>query len=456
MNKKISRREFLRRAAVLGLSAPVALAALEETTKPVAAKTFEAPYVQEAMTIKLAHYFDPLQSPAAQANVDWINRVVGDFEGDTGVKVEQEYFQWDQIDNRSILDFEAGVKHDLVFGSPQIMPKHFDVGDYMDLTSYLEGWSEEEVADFSWSPVWAKSGGQGKQIAVPTGAHTRTTAYRRDMFEAAGLDPDKPPATWEECLEAAKATTTDEVWGLGMYFGPSRATIELYFAPFIWHFGGVLWDPEEKKAVFASEAGVKSAEIIYDLVYTHKVTPESAIGGDYNFVILDEFNKGNLAMAWGFGSYWIEQMEANGFIKNCFPASDKCEVDTASVMLTPTIPHAQFTNAWVLAIHALSEYPDESFQLMEYFLRAENLIDFPDAGLPTRLSLWETPEFQTPYYQTWLEAVKNGKPMPYTVYYAELADTCAACLQEILVEKAPIEETLKKFEDEWNAKYAGK
>ncbi|MGQ9627304.1 MAG: ABC transporter substrate-binding protein [Anaerolineae bacterium] len=456
MDKKMTRREFLRKAALAGASAPIALAALEATGKPAAAKGFGVPHFQKPVTIKLAHYFDPLQSPAQKFNAAWMYSTVGKFEQENpNIKVEPELFQWDQIDNRSILDFQAGIKHDVMFGSPQLMAKHFAVGDYLDLTPYLASWSKEEIEDFSWSPVWAGAGSEGKQIAVQTGTHTRAVGYRRDMFKAAGLDPDKPPTTWEECLEAAKALTKGDVWGLGMYFGPSRATIELYFAPFIWHFGGELWDSKEKKATFASEAGIKAAKVLYDLVYTDKVTPEAAVGGTYDDHILVAFLNNRLGMGWGFGSYWIVALENGGFIKGCFPATDKCTVDTGSVFVTPTVPKAQFTNAWTISIHALSDYPDESFKLLEFILRPENLYEFPDAGLPARLSLWERPEFQTPFYQTWLEAAKNGKPMPPTVYYPELADTCAACLQEILVQKAPIEETLKKFEDEWNAKYAG-
>lgn len=455
----MNRREFLRYAAVIGASATAAsaLGGCVVPTAPVPSAATEAPAIMRPVTIKWAHYFDPLQSPAQKFNYAWMEQMVASFEEKhPEINVEPEYFDWDKIDNRSILDFQAGIKHDVMFGSPQLMAKHFDVGDYIDLTPYINTWSEAEQKDFNWSPVWA-SGRQGDvQIGVPSGVHTRSVAYRRDMFEEAGLDPDKPPATWEECLEAAQKLTKENVWGLGMYFGPSRATIELYFAPFIWHFGGELWDATAKRAVFASEAGVQAAQVIYDLVYTHKVTPESAVGGTYDDAILVAFLDGRIAMGWGFGSYWIVSMEEGGFIKNCFPAKAECSEETGGVMVTPTVPGAQFTNAWTLSIHELSEHPDEAFKFLEFLVTPENLYDFPDAGLPARLSLWEGPEFQNGFYQKWLEAARKGRPMPPTVSYPELADTCAACIQEILVTKAPIAETLKKFEDEWNAKYAGK
>lgn len=44
--------------------------------------------------------------------------------------------------------------------------------------------------------------------------------------------------------------------------------------------------------------------------------------------------------------------------------------------------------------------------------------------------------------------------MPASPAYVELADTVAAALQEIMSTKADIKTTMKKYEDEWNGKYA--
>ncbi len=40
--------------------------------------------------------------------------------------------------------------------------------------------------------------------------------YRKDMFEAAGLDPNAPPKSWAELLDYAKKLTKDGVFGLGI------------------------------------------------------------------------------------------------------------------------------------------------------------------------------------------------------------------------------------------------
>jgi multiple sugar transport system substrate-binding protein len=44
----------------------------------------------------------------------------------------------------------------------------------------------------------------GKIYAVPTAAYGMSLTYNRSLFTQAGLDPDKPPTTWDEVQTAAK------------------------------------------------------------------------------------------------------------------------------------------------------------------------------------------------------------------------------------------------------------
>lgn len=56
------------------------------------------------------------------------------------------------------------------------------------------------------SPQVAKAGStdDGKMWAVPIAAHGQALHYNRTLFRHAGLDPDRPPATWDEVRAAAK------------------------------------------------------------------------------------------------------------------------------------------------------------------------------------------------------------------------------------------------------------
>ena len=411
-----------------------------------------------AVEIKFAHFYDPV---TLKSNADWVKETIRVFEANNpGITVKEEIYKWNEIDTKAMMDFKAGIGHDVMLSSPQLMPKHGFVGDYMDLTKYVNSWPDKD--DFTWSPVWGKSNQNGKQIGIPTGAHTRTIAFNRKMFLDAGLDPDNPPRTLDQLLVAAKKLTKDtdgdgktDVWGLAMAFPSSRATPELYSGPLIWHFGGKLWDPESKRATFASAEGVLAIQWLSDLVNVHKVTPKYSIGGDYGAITKDEFLNGKHAMAWGYGSYWIEAMEKHGWTSGIFPASTKGRALEGDYFILPTNGNAMFTNAWCISIHKLSKHPDESFKFIETFLSSDRLRTYPDAGLPGRKSEWDKPEHNTPIYNVWKDAIAKGRPMPSTGYYGELADALAAAIQEILATNASVEDTLKKYEDEWNSNYAG-
>jgi multiple sugar transport system substrate-binding protein len=67
------------------------------------------------------------------------------------------------------------------------------------------------VADLPWAddlnPNVAEAGqaADGAQWAVPIAAYGQGLHYNRTLFEQAGLDPDDPPATWDEVRSAADA-----------------------------------------------------------------------------------------------------------------------------------------------------------------------------------------------------------------------------------------------------------
>ncbi len=419
----------------------------------------------KAKTIKVAHFYDPAGGGAAAKNYEWFENIIEQYESNyPNVTVEMEVFQWDQIDVKAMSDYRAGIEeHDVFLTSPQLMAQHGLVGDLLDISNYVNNeWTQEDIDDFSWASPWKKTTVGGKFLGIPLGAHTRTMLYRTDRFREAGLDPNSPPRDLNELVGYGKKLTKDtdgdgntDQWGCTMFFGPSRATIELYVAPQIWHYGGELWDPDTKQATFASDAGVKAAQFNKDLMHKHKITPETAVAGTYNDNIMQDFVDGVASMTWGWGSYWISVLEDQGFAKGVFPPTRNPEMIKADVSLLPTKPQAAFTNAWFVSIYKMSQNPDEAWDFIRLMLEPDNIIDYPDAGLPIRESLWEEPEFQNDFYQTWKAAVEKGRPMPPTAHYGELSDTVAAAMQEILVNNADIESTLQRAQDEYNEQYGG-
>ncbi len=76
-------------------------------------------------------------------------------------------------------------------------------GQLMDVTAEAE---ELGYAD-KLNPILleAVQDADGNIYGFPRQAYAMGLHYNRDLFEAAGLDPDNPPTTWDEVREAAKA-----------------------------------------------------------------------------------------------------------------------------------------------------------------------------------------------------------------------------------------------------------
>lgn len=74
-----------------------------------------------------------------------------------------------------------------------------DVTEEMDELGYTD----------SFNPIIldAVTGADGKLYGFPRQAYANGLSYNRELFEAAGLDPDSPPTTWDEVREYAKQIT---------------------------------------------------------------------------------------------------------------------------------------------------------------------------------------------------------------------------------------------------------
>jgi sn-glycerol 3-phosphate transport system substrate-binding protein len=58
---------------------------------------------------------------------------------------------------------------------------------------------------------------QGEIVAMPFNNSVPLLYYNKDLFTAAGLDPNKPPTTWDELVTAAKALTKEGQWGFNTH-----------------------------------------------------------------------------------------------------------------------------------------------------------------------------------------------------------------------------------------------
>ncbi len=121
--------------------------------------------------------------------------------------------------------------------------------------------------------------------------------YNKDSFNAAGLDPEAPPKTWEEFIDFGKKLTKPDE---GLYgFGMDKS---LWWSfPFFNTFGAKFLSDDGAKCLLDSKEGVAALELKVDLYKKHAIeggawksggqnTETGFINGRYAMVLMGPWN----------------------------------------------------------------------------------------------------------------------------------------------------------------------
>ncbi|BBI35486.1 ABC transporter substrate-binding protein [Cohnella abietis] len=135
---------------------------------------------------------------------------------------------------------------------------------------------------------------EGKTYSLPFQRSTIVMYYNKEMFKAAGLDPEKPPTTWDELVTYAKQLNKDGHAGLEI---PGNDDSYWMFQMLARQHAA---DPKQnimssdgKKAMFDTPENVEALQFWLDLSRKNKAMPEGVI--DWATVPTD-FIEGKTAM----------------------------------------------------------------------------------------------------------------------------------------------------------------
>lgn len=117
---------------------------------------------------------------------------------------------------------------------------------------------------------------QGKTWSVPFQRSTIVMYYNKDSFREAGLDPEDPPANWNEFIQAGKVLTKDDGSKWGMMI-PSTGYPYWMFGALTMQNGQVLMNSEGTETYFDHPAVIEALEFWKSLGSEHGVMPSGTI-----------------------------------------------------------------------------------------------------------------------------------------------------------------------------------
>ena len=142
---------------------------------------------------------------------------------------------------------------------------------------------------------------KGKTYGVPTNNETMALIWNAGLFKDAGLDPEKPPATWDDLVVYSKQIKEKTGKnGYGMVARVNAGNTPFRYMPQCWAYGGGALDEAEAapgyKAIFANNAGSRAAlQASFDMYVRDKSVPVSALTNTQT-ENQDPFIAGQLAM----------------------------------------------------------------------------------------------------------------------------------------------------------------
>jgi multiple sugar transport system substrate-binding protein len=222
------------------------------------------------------------------------------FKEATGADLKVEIMDYGTLLTKTTADFIGDTKgYDLVTMDIVWAGAYAENGYSVDLTDWVARDAAELELDDIY-PVLLSSLGQyeGKYVAFPFAAYANVLAYRKDLFEAAGL---ALPATTEELVEAAKKLTDPSKNQYGFVAnGQKGAAVAQDWMQYNTQLGGSILGEDGKPALNSAE-NVNSLAVYKQLFV--ETAPPGAI--EYDWGGREEsFRQGIAAMmqTWSVGA----------------------------------------------------------------------------------------------------------------------------------------------------------
>jgi multiple sugar transport system substrate-binding protein len=152
-------------------------------------------------------------------------------------------------------------------------------GDLSEITLEEFGWN----ADLFWPGALKSVTWEDKLYGVPTNNETMAFIWNKQMFADAGLDPETPPATWDDVVAYSNQIKQETGKnGYGMVAKVNAGNTPFRFMPVLWAYGASALDEGEDSPTYDTTMintpeGIAALQVFYDMYVRDQSVPTSAL-----------------------------------------------------------------------------------------------------------------------------------------------------------------------------------
>lgn len=189
----------------------------------------------------------PLDNPGLYPYINKFNQ------SQNKIKIEAKFIPFAELKRQLTVAMAGGTPPDCVLVDNPDYAAYIAMGAFEVLDEKIARW-EYGQKDFYPGP-WQSCRWEGKQYGIPFETNTLVLFYNVDLFKAAGLDPEKPPKTWEQLTDYAATLTKGGVFGLSVCAVASEEGT-FQWLPFLQQSGGDIFHLDSPEAIEALQLWV--------------------------------------------------------------------------------------------------------------------------------------------------------------------------------------------------------
>jgi len=337
---------------------------------------------------------------------DFLKPILQEFTSKSGIKVNLENYEENQLNQKLTVEFTAGNSTvDVFMSRPLQEGRLFSKNKYYEfLDSYLND-SAKTAAEFDWkdypqSTVNAVTF-EGKVNSLPLNIEWETLFYRKDLFEQAGI---KVPKTMEELEAAAKALHKPDKEMFGIVSRGQRGAAVTQFSSYLYGFGGDF--------IRDGKAVIDSPESVAALKFYGRLLAKYGPPGVTNM----SFPQGMALFTSGKVAMWTD---ASVFIANVSDKAKSQVADKVGIAPVPAGPAGNKTYLvvpWSLAMGAQGKNKEAAWKFMQWAASKDLAKRALIAGMAmARSSAWKDPEVQQKLFPGMTDLIAQITPtaVPY-------------------------------------------
>jgi multiple sugar transport system substrate-binding protein len=274
MEKKMNNKRLFTLASVILVLSMVLTACGASATKAPAAATQAPAAGGPVVTITFWHGFNAHE-------VDFLNGIIAKYWTPTHPNIKV-VTTGNKSNDDMLTAMSGGDSPDVIMGgSSEVATLWASQGAIIDLTSAIQPIkaqleSEDVPAGLEWGMY------QGKYYALPFVNYNWGLYYNKDLFTAAGLDPNKPPTTVDELKADAIKLTKVDASGNITQLGWMPLNDEWRALNFIMNQGGKFYDPTTGAPTFNDPNIVSAFQWDLDLQNTFGLSKVTAFTTGFN------------------------------------------------------------------------------------------------------------------------------------------------------------------------------